>query len=362
MAARLHAGGQRMNSGAVNDSDRARRRPAVMADVAKLAGVSHQTVSRVLNDAAHVREQTRDRVLGAMRTLDYRPNSMARALVTGRSRVLGVVRFDTSLYGPASTLFGIERAAYQAGYSISVVSLQTLDEASMLSAIERLRVQGVDGIVVIVPTRAAITALGHLPPDIPIVSAEAGPEHALPLAAVDQVGGAAAATRHLLALGHRTVWHLAGPGDWLEAEQRIAGWRAALEESGAKIPLPLEGDWTPRSGYEAGLRLLGMEDVTAVFVANDHMALGLLHAAHEAGRVVPRDLSVVGFDDIPEAPFLTPPLTTVRQDFAEMGRRSLHLLLGEIEAGTRSSRRETITPQLVIRDSTAPCPERMRLA
>jgi DNA-binding LacI/PurR family transcriptional regulator len=334
----------------------ARRRPAVMADVAKLAGVSHQTVSRVLNNSERVRDETRERVLSAMRMLDYRPNSVARALVTGRSRTLGVVSFDTTLYGPASTLLGIERAAHEAGYFVSILSLRQPDRTSVLSAVERLRVQGVEGILIIAPQQAGAQALMHLPSDLPIVSAEAGPENTLPLAMVDQYAGAAAATRHLLELGHGTVWHVAGPPDWLEAEQRVAGWRSTLQDAGAAIHAPLEGDWSPRAGYEAGARLLRVPDVTAVFVANDQMALGLLRSVHEAGRQVPREISVVGFDDVPEAAYFLPPLTTIRQDFAEMGRRSLHLLLGEIESGTRSSRRETITPEIVLRQSTAPPP------
>jgi DNA-binding LacI/PurR family transcriptional regulator len=171
---------------------------------------------------------------------------------------------------------------------------------------------------------------------------------------VDQVAGAATATRHLLELGHRTVWHVAGPSDWLEARQRIDGWTAALEEAGADPPPLLSGDWSARSGYELGKRLATVRDVTAIFAANDQMALGILRALYEAGREVPRDLSIVGFDDIPEAQFFTPPLTTVHQDFNEVGRQSLMLLLDEIGAPTRSSSRVVVPPGLKVRESTAP--------
>jgi DNA-binding LacI/PurR family transcriptional regulator len=147
------------------------------------------------------------------------------------------------------------------------------------------------------------------------VAVEAGPDESVPVVTVDQVAGAAAATRHLLELGHRTVWHVAGPADWLEARQRVDGWMAALEAAGAAPPPLVAGDWSASSGYEIGKRLASVRDVTAVFAANDQMALGILRAMHEAGRDVPRDLSVVGFDDIPEAQFFTPPLTTVHQDF-----------------------------------------------
>jgi DNA-binding LacI/PurR family transcriptional regulator len=335
----------------------AKRRPAVMADVAQVAGVSYQTVSRVLHDSPHVRGDTRDRVLEAIRRLDYRPNTMARALVTGRSKTLGVVSFDTTLYGPASTLFGIEQAAHDAGYAVSVSSLRSLNRGTVLAAIQQLRDQGVDGVAVIAPLRAGVDALRHVRPDFAVVAVAAGPSASIPLAAVDQIAGAAAATRHLLNLGHRTVWHLAGPTDWKEAEERIEGWRSVLKAANAPIPALFRGDWTPRSGYELGQSLLEIPDLTAVFVANDQMALGLLRRLHEAGREVPRDLSIVGFDDIPEAAYFTPPLTTVRQDFAELGRRCLHILLGRIEGETGPTR-AVVAPELVVRDSTGAAPRR----
>jgi DNA-binding LacI/PurR family transcriptional regulator len=330
-----------------------RPRAVVMADVAKLAGVSLQTVSRVINDSPHVRSATRERVQDAMRKLEYRPNPVARALVTGRSRTLGVVSFDTTLYGPASTLFGIERAAHDAGYFVSIVSLRSLTPSSVVSAVERLREQGVDGILVIAPQESATQALLHLPEDVPVVAAEAGPDDAVPRVAVDQIDGARLATTHLLELGHRTVWHISGPPDWLEAQDRVDGWRTTLDAAGAAAPPVLVGDWSARAGYELGQELAANADVTAVFVANDQMALGLLRSLHEAGRRIPGDISVVGFDDIPEAAYFTPPLTTVRQNFNEMGRRSLLLLLEQIESGVREARRETVAPELIVRASTA---------
>ena len=332
-----------------------RRRTAVMADVARLAGVSHQTVSRVINDSAHVRAETRARVLAAMRTLDYRPNPAARALVTGRSRTLGVVSFDTTLYGPASTLFAIEQAAHAAGYFITIVSLLAMDRASVLGAVDRLRVQGVDGILVITPQEGAAAAVANLPSAVPVVAVEAGRPGSVPVVAVDQFAGAVSATQLLLDLGHRTVWHIAGPPDFLEAQQRVEGWRATLDAAGAQAPPLLTGDWSPRSGYEVGRRLAEDPEVTAVFVANDQMALGVLRALHERGRSIPREISIVGFDDIPEAQYFTPPLTTVRQDFGEMGRSSLRLLLDLMQSGQPPSRL-TIAPELIVRRSTAPPP------
>jgi DNA-binding LacI/PurR family transcriptional regulator len=329
------------------------RRTAVMADVAKLAGVSHQTVSRVINDSTHVRPETKQRVLAAMRQLDYRPNPAARALVTGRSGTLGVVSFDTTLYGPGSTLFAIEQAAHAAGYFITIVSQKALDRPSLVSAVERLRDQGVEGILVISPQESAAAALVDLPAGVPLVAVEAGPAESVPVVAVDQFAGAASATRLLLELGHETVWHIAGPSDFLEAQQRVAGWRATLEAAGAEVPEPLVGDWSPRSGYELGRRLASNHAVRAVFVANDQMALGFLRALHERGRAVPGDVSVIGFDDIPEAQYFIPPLTTVRQDFSELGRRALDALVERIAHGGPGDHLR-VAPEFVVRASAAP--------
>ena len=186
-----------------------------------------------------------------------------------------------------------------------------------------------------------------------MVAVEAGPAEGVPVVTVDQFAGAELATRHLLDLGHRTVWHIAGPDDWLEAQQRIAGWRSTLEAAGAPVPPVLVGDWGSRSGYELGRRLAADPEVTAVFAGNDAMALGLLRALHEAGRTPPSAVSVVGFDDCPEAAYFIPPLTTIRQDFLEVGRRALNLMLEEIESGSRSAVCPPVPPELVVRQSTA---------
>jgi DNA-binding LacI/PurR family transcriptional regulator len=333
-----------------------------MADVARLAGVSHQTDSREINDPASVRPQTRERVVRAMEQLDYRPSSLARALVTGRSRTVGVVTFDTVLYGPASTLYGIERAAHAADYFVSIASLRALDRESMSSAVKRLEAQGVDGILIIAPHVRTAGLTINLPVRVPVVAVEAGPEDGVSVIAIDQIAGARATTRHLLELGHRTVWHIRGPDGWLEAHARVQGWQSALNESGAVVPRILTGDWSARSGYELAERLVAEANVTAIFAANDQMALGVLRRLHEAGLAVPGDVSLAGFDDIPEAAFFTPPLTTVRQDFGEMGRLSLLELLGRIDGDRSLPRRITVGAQLVVRESTGQAPAAHRPA
>jgi DNA-binding LacI/PurR family transcriptional regulator len=325
-----------------------------MTDVAELAGVSHQTVSRVLNDHPNVRPDTRDRVMSAIDRLGYRPNSAARILVTGRSQVLGVVSFDTTLYGPASTVFGIEQAARGAGYFVSIASLEALDVESVREAVDRLIAQSVAGLMIVAPLMSAAEAIAVVPPHLPVVLVQGGPETGAPEVIVDHESGARQAVEHLLSLGHRTVWHIGGPDGWIESRARLAGWQAALTAAGAKTPVVLPGDWSARSGYLAGRRLASMRGVTAVFAANDQMSLGLLRALNEAGRRVPDDVSVVGFDDIPEAEYLTPPLTTIRQDFAEVGRRSLDLMLAQLASGSRLDSKLLVPAQIVIRQSTAP--------
>jgi DNA-binding LacI/PurR family transcriptional regulator len=330
-----------------------------MADVARQAGVSLQTVSRVLNGHPNVSPDTRASVLAAIRDLAYRPNAAARSLVTGRTNVLGVISFDTTLYGPASMLYGIEVAAHPR-YSVAIASLAGVNRTSLPEAVEQFLGQAADGIIVIAPETAAVEALTGLAADIPLVAVGCGTRAPLPSVAIDNLSGAAQATRHLLDLGHETVHHIAGPASWLDAQERVAGWQQALRSAGVPEPALFRGDWSARSGYEIGHQLAAMPEVTAVLCGNDSMALGLLRALAERGRPVPGDVSVVGFDDVPEAAFFLPPLTTVRQDFSELGRRALRLLLDCIAGDRRPGPTLPIEPELVVRASAGPASGRKR--
>ncbi len=326
-----------------------------MADVARRAGVSQQTVSRVLNGHPNVSPATKADVLAAIRELGYRPNAAARTLVTGKTNVLGVISFDTTLYGPASMLYGIERAAHPE-YFVAIASLPTFDRRSLTEAIDRFLGQAVAGIIVIAPQTEAVETLAGLAARVPLVAVGSDSTAAVPSAKIDNVAGATMATRHLLDLGHRTVYHISGPDSWLDARDRTNGWRQALRAAGAPEPEMLRGDWSARSGYEIGLRLATAPEVTAVFCANDSMALGFLRAAAERGRQLPRDLSVVGFDDFPEAAYFWPPLTTVRQDFGALGAQALESLLVQIMAGGEAGPMTPIMPDLIVRFSSAPPP------
>jgi DNA-binding LacI/PurR family transcriptional regulator len=329
-----------------------------MTDVAKLAGVSHQTVSRVLNDHPNVREQTRMRVHAAIAELGYRPNRAARALVTGTSQVIGVVSQSSTLYGPVATLSALAQTALRHGFTVSVESIRVLDRQPIADAISRHLDQRVAGLVVIAPVESANDALDDLPDDIPLVSIDGDPNRTTELVTVDQEAGAYAATRHLLDAGHKTVWHVSGPDSWFDSQGRVAGWQRALTEAGAEIPPVMSADWFAASGYRAGQILARMADVSAVFAANDHLALGILRALHERGRRVPEDISVVGFDDVPEAAYFIPPLTTIRPDFDAVAAAGIDLLLAQIRAGHRLGDRRILTPTLVTRDSVAPPPRR----
>ncbi len=329
------------------------REPA-MTDVAKLAGVSHQTVSRVLNGHPNVRQRTRIRVQAAIMELGYRPNRAARVLATGTSQVIGFVSRSSTLYGPASTVTALAEAALKYGFTVNVESVRTLDRQPVAAAIGRLLDQRVAGLVVIAPVESANDALDDLPDDIPLVNVDGDPRRPTELVTVDQEAGARAATNHLLEAGHRTVWHVSGPGDWFDSQGRIAGWRQALADADLDIPPVMPGDWSAASGYRAGQLLARMNDVTAVFAANDHLALGILRALNESGKRVPEDISVVGFDDVPEAAYFIPPLTTIRPDFDAVAAASLDLLVAQIRTGHRLGDRRIIAPTLVTRESVAP--------
>ncbi|MDZ5619625.1 LacI family DNA-binding transcriptional regulator [Nocardioides sp. HM23] len=326
-------------------------RTPVMADVARLAGVSHQTVSRVVNGQTNLRPATRERVLEAIRQLGYRPNTAARSLVTRRSGTIGVIGSKSGFWGPSTVHRAIQAAGREAGYFVSSANLQSLTRTEFTDAMNHLRDQHVEGIVLIAATDDAVEAARtQVDQGVPVVVVEGDQETAAWTVGVDQVAGAELGTRHLIELGHRDVLHLAGPPSWTEARARLRGYRDAMYAAGLRPLRHLEGDWSARSGYEAGREIAARDDVTAVFCANDQMALGLLLSLSEAGRSVPGDISVVGFDDIPEAAYLIPPLTTVRQDFAAVGQRAIQILRAAI--GAESVPDRLISPELVVRSSS----------
>ena len=320
-----------------------------MRDVAELAGVSGQTVSRVVNDSPRVDPTTRERVEAAMRRLGYRPHRAARALRTGRTHTIGLVVSTLATVGNSRMLQAVADAAAARGYALTVVT--AADRAALADAFDHLRDQGVDGAIVLnEATPAARSA--QTPAGLELVVVDSPSDERFGVVQSDHESGARAATDHLIALGHPTVWHLAGPEDSYAAAERERGWRGALEGAGLVAPPLVRGDWTAASGHREGIALAERADVSAVFVANDQMALGVLRALAEAGRAVPAGVAVVGFDDIADAADYLPPLTTVRQDFDELGERAVEALIGAIDGG--APRTDLVPTRLIVRASSAP--------
>ena len=327
-----------------------------MGDVAALAQVSSQTVSRVANGLSNVDERTRQRVLDAMQTVGYRPNKAARALRLGKTLNLGVMVRGLDTFGIGGTLQAIAEAARDVGYSVSLVTVDGEDAAAFSEAFERLLEQRVDGIVIVADqdlfTRSTVVVPGDVA--IAFIDGERDGEHSR--VDSDQAEGARLATEHLLDQGHRSVWHIGGPQHSSQAGLLEATWRAVLVERGIEPPAVIRGDGDADSAYRLSLDLLADPAVSAVFAASDAAALGVLRAAHELGRAVPGELSVVGFGGAPESASYWPPLTTVRQDFAGVGRAAVDLVMATIDAPSRDSEALLVPVELVVRDSTGPGP------
>jgi DNA-binding LacI/PurR family transcriptional regulator len=341
-----------------SDRPRAHRRRVSMADVARLAGVSAQTVSRVSTGHPGVVATTREQVIAAMRELGYRPNSAARALKYGEFRTIGVITFTLSTTGNSRTVEAIATHAAREGYVITLIPVAAPTHDRVLGAFTRLGELAVDAVIVIMEVHLLDASTVLLPPDVHVVVVDSDAGERYRVVDTNQADGTRQAVRHLLDLGHRTVWHIAGPQESYAGERRSAAWRAALVDAGREVPPLRRGDWSAEAGHRIGLDLADEPDCTAVFVANDQMALGVLRAMHERGRVVPRDISVVGFDDIAEAGSFIPPLTTVHQDFAEVGRRCVEAALQQVRTGSAQTGTTLVPTRLVVRDSTAPPPSR----
>ncbi|WP_394771038.1 LacI family DNA-binding transcriptional regulator [Lacisediminihabitans sp.] len=326
---------------------------ANITDVARLAGVSHQTVSRVLNNENTVRPSTKARVEAAIAELRYRPSMVARALVTRKTRTIGLISTGNPLYGPSSTALAFNEAAREAGYQVTIASMSNSDRAAILEAIDVLVAQNVEALVLIASDVASIDAVQDLELQVPLITAESSGRMGGHSVSIDQFRGAELATSHLADLGHRRIVHLAGPATSLDAAERERGWRSVLASRGLETREPVAGDWSPESGYAAAERLLDGAEFTAIFAANDQMALGVLHALSDRGLRVPERISIVGFDDIPEAAHFIPPLTTVRQDFGELGRRIMEALL-EVLRGREFGEPVRTEPRLIERASAAP--------
>ena len=321
--------------------------------VASIAGVSHMTVSRVLNDHPNIKPDTRRRVLEAIEELDYRPNLVARALATQRSRRIGVLVESPVAFGPTSVLHAVELAARAADYSVIQIALHEGAGISPQEAVENLITQGVDALCVIAPRSSSVAALRRVVINVPMLVVKADADPTFLTVSIDQHAGTTLVVDHLVALGHRDILHISGPLDWLDARARERAFHSRAKSWGIRERPIVVGDWTADFAYDFAMGLNRLPEYTAVFAANDDMAIGLIHGLHDKGFAVPDDLSVVGFDDVPLARHFIPPLTTVRQDFHALGGAVVEMLRAaleqrEIPALTR------IPTELVPRASTGP--------
>jgi len=321
-------------------------------DVARLAKVSHQTVSRVLNKNPSIRPETKARVENAMESLGYRPNLAARALASSRTHMLGILSSDTDFTGPAAMVHHMEIAARQNGYFAVSVGIDANDPKSVNDGIEHFKKLAVEGIAFVTPQLEAVEQVRSQLEGIPVVTLDSMYRMDELAVSVDNFSGGVTATSHLIELGHRNIVHISGPKGWFESTSRAAGYTSTMLTSNL-APQVIDGDWEISTGYRIGKELDVMgKGITAMFIANDRMALGFMHATREKGLSIPEDLSIVGFDDLDETAYSSPPLTTLRQDFKELGSRAMGLLIAEI-AGKPTKKMERLVPDLILRKSTS---------
>jgi len=332
--------------------------------VAAEAGVSTQTVSRVLNDRPDVARETRRRVRDVINRLGYRPSQAARSLSRGLSYSLGIVAYGIEFFGPSRALSGIERQAVELGYSPLLYLVREPASNDVARFINDLLSRNVDGIIWAVPeigdNRDWIEA--HLDSlSVPVVFHSMGPRPGLSTVSVDNYSGGRLATQHLINQGYRHIGLITGPMDWWEARERARGWREAMTEAGLIGPGLGEivyGSWDAVAGEDGLNQLLDRRpDIEAIFVGNDQMALGVLQTARRRGLRIPHDLAIVGFDDIPEAAYFWPPLTTVSQPLFDLGRKSVAELtrmikLGRRDLATIDPQTIMLQPKLVVRESS----------
>ena len=345
------------------------KRRITIKGVAEAAGVSTQTVSRVMNNHPDVAPETFQRVQQVIKETGYAPNILARSLIRGRSHTLGVVAYGLEYFGPSRVLTGIERQAAEMGYSISLNLLHQPETNDVDHLLDGLLARQVDGIIWAIPEIGdnrvwAQTRSPELPVPVMLVSGMAH-QTSLPLIGVNNQAIGRLATEHLLAGGARHIGIITGPLNWWEAQQRQQGWRETLEAHGRAVEERLVGvgDWTAKSGEQGLYQLLAQcPEIDAVFANNDQMALGVLYAAQRLGRRVPEDISIVGVDNIPESAHFWPPLTTVRQRLREAGAQAVQELDQMIRKSKQSQHRQEgigpnvtlLQPELIIRESSRP--------
>jgi LacI family transcriptional regulator len=328
-------------------------RPATIYDVARAAGVSHQTVSRYLKGYEGIRPQTREKVVKALEELKYRPNLTARSLKSGRPHRLAALTHEIDQVGPSRIVQGASVAAREAGYLLDIVTLDMSDAEAIEEAVGLVATLDVAGVLALASNDAMTEAFEQtrfrVPAHIAVEEDDARTGHRTELSAV----GFPSLIAYLAGLGHKEFLHIAGPAAWSSSRNRARAYERSLAEHGLKSHGTVHGDWSAKSGYDAVMSLGDRIEATALVAANDQMALGAMRALAELGLRVPEDVSVTGVDDIPEAAYFRPPLTTLRVDFAAQGRLQVRELLRLVEQSPAERRAPALQSELVIRASTA---------
>ncbi|MFK3661021.1 LacI family DNA-binding transcriptional regulator [Scandinavium sp. NPDC088450] len=330
-------------------------KPTTLYDVARLAGVSYQTVSRVINQAEHVSARTREKVQYAMAELNYVPNRGAQLLAGKHKPTLGLITADLALHAPSQIASAVKTRASEKGYAVLISMVASHPPSDCTLAVQELLAQRVDGLVINVPLEnAAAKQLRELAAPLPVLFLDVGEQAQVNSLVFDAAQGAALGVEHLLAEGHRNIALLAGPKTSVSARARLEGWLHTLRNAGLEAAAIAEGDWSAQSGFEKAHSLLaGTPRPEAILVGNDQMALGVLRACAEKGISVPHQLSVIGYDDTTDSAWFTPPLTTVRQAFREAGEKAVDWLIDPHREETSAS--QTRLPvSLIVRGSTSP--------
>lgn len=331
------------------------RHGARIDDVARAAGVSVPTVSRVLTGAARVSPQRRERVLQAIQDLGYRPSHAARTLVTGRSEIVAVITSETAIHGYSTTLKGIETAARAVGHHVVISVVESPAQADVRHAVDLVLGLPPAGVIVLKFDPVGVAVLAELSATVPVVAVSGEVAHDRPQAVLDETTAGEVLTRELLRLGHRTVHHVAVPSA-VDEDGRTTGWRRALQEAGAPVPPILHAaSFEAGAGQDLAGQVAALPGVSAVFCGNDEVAMGLIAGLARVGLEVPDDLSVAGFDDHPLARVWRPALTTVHQDFQDLGERAFALMAARL-AGDTGATVSSALPELRLRASTAAPP------
>lgn len=324
-----------------------------MFDVAELAGVSYQTVSRVVNNHPYVSKETLQRVQQAIETLGYRPNKAATKLASKSSKIIATILYGSWLPGLTEIALNVELAAKTTGFDVILINI-TEPQKQLVEALENVKAWDVDGIILIVPVQGlTFDEVRRLSHNTPVVQIDSQRVPDIPSVIIDETYGTQQMVEHLIQQGHTAFYEISGSLDWFNAQTRHQAVVDTFEAHGMVPPPTFEANWTVSAGYRAAKRILAEDrDFSAIICGNDSMAFGAIRALHEAGLSVPQDVSIVGFDDIPEAAYFFPPLTTVRRNLIQLGMAGFEHLMQVMDDSEAMAQQRVLLPRVIFREST----------